>query len=227
MTELQPLYDKKCTCLLCKKGFTTKKVRSRFIKIDHYDSDFCPIYSSEESNPVLYYVYVCPHCGFSFSDEFSPHFPPGGLELITEKVCNKWVPQDYSSVRDMPFAIRTFKLASYCATLKKERHITIAGLYMRLAWLYRWLTNKKQENRFMNLALNEYMESYLSDDFRGTQMTDIRMLYIIGELSRRTDNIEQAVKYFSKVIEKQKSTTETRIVEMAKERWHEVRDLEK
>lgn len=98
---------------------------------------------------------------------------------------------------------------------------------MRLAWLYRELENNEQELRFTNLALNEYVESYTTDDYKGTQVTEVRMFYLIGELSRRTNNIDQATKYFSKVIENQKNTTEATTVEMAKERWHEIREMQK
>lgn len=227
MTELHPLYDKKFECLMCKKAFTSKKVRSRFVKVLSYDTDFCPTYASEDANPLLYYVKVCPHCGFSFSEDFQPYFAPGTKELIQEKVCNQWVPQDFSGERTVSTALQTYKLAAYCGTLKREKHINISGLYMRLAWFYRGLQNKEQERRFTNLALQEYMDSYIEDDYRGTQVTEVRMLYLIGELSRKTDNIEQATKYFSKVIEKQKSTTEATTVELAKERWYEIREMQK
>ena len=46
---------------------------------------------------------------------------------------------------------------------------------------------------------------------------------LIGELFVRTGNIKESSKYFSKVIEQQKRTDEIKIVEMAKERWNEVR----
>lgn len=227
MTELLPLYDKKYDCLMCKKTFTSKKVRTRFVKVTGYDTDFYPTYASDEANPLLYYVKVCPHCGFSFSEDFQSYFVPGTKEVIMDKVCNQWVSHDFGGERDINAALKTYKLASYCGTLKKEKHIIISGLYMRLSWLYRKLENKEQERRFCNLALQEYIESYMADDYRGTQVTEVRVLYLIGELSRRTDNISQAVKYFSKVIEKQRTTTERTTVELAKERWYEIREMQK
>ncbi|MDZ5472114.1 DUF2225 domain-containing protein [Bacillus sp. 31A1R] len=227
MTEITPLFDKNCECPICKQKFTTKKVRSRFIKVTEYDSDFCPTYASSENNPILYHVNVCPHCGFSFSDDTNPYFHPGSKELIIEKVCSQWVPRDYGEERTVYDAIKSYKLAAFCATLKKEKHVNIAGLYMRLAWLYRSLNDPDQEGRFMKLATHEYLESYMADDFRGTQVSDVRIFYLIGELSRRNGLIEQAVKYFSKVIEKQKSTVETKIVSMARERWYEIREMQK
>lgn len=49
------------------------------------------------------------------------------------------------------------------------------------------------------------------------------MLYLIAELSRKIGDIEYATRYFSKVIEKQNSSLEPTIVEMAKDRWQEIR----
>ncbi|WP_336864059.1 DUF2225 domain-containing protein [Peribacillus frigoritolerans] len=27
-------------------------------------------------NPLYYNIFVCPHCGFSYSEDFSRYFPP-------------------------------------------------------------------------------------------------------------------------------------------------------
>ena len=58
----------------------------------------------------------------------------------------------------------------------------------------------------------------------GTQMSETRVLYLIAELSRRIGDVEYATRYFSKVIEKQSTSLEPKIVEMAKERWQEIRE---
>lgn len=212
---------------MCKKSFTSKKLRSRFIKVTGYDSDFCPNYTSDETNPILYHVEVCPHCGFSSTNDFSPYFPPGSVESIQSKVCDQWNPHDFGQKRSIHAAIKTYKLAVYCGLLKKEKNIAIAGMYVRLAWLYRSLQNKEQEQRFLKLAVNSYIDSYMADDFRGTQVSDVRILYLIGELSRRTYQNEQAVKFFSKVIEKQNQSIESGIIDMARERWYEMRESHK
>lgn len=227
MTELQPLYDKKCECMMCKTKFTTKKLRSRFVVVKSYDTDFAPTYENIENDPNLYFVAVCPKCGFSFTDDFAPYFPPGSKEIIDSKIAQQWLPRSFGEVRTNQVAAKTIKLAAYCGTLKKEKHVSIAGLFMRLAWIYRALLDHEQEQRFMKLAVDEYMEAYISDDYRGTQMTELRLLYMIAELSRRTGQVDQSVKYFSKVIEKQGSFNEAKIVEMARDRWQEIREEQK
>ncbi|MCH1625529.1 DUF2225 domain-containing protein [Ferdinandcohnia quinoae] len=223
--ELEPLYDKSKTCSICNKGYKTKRLRSGFVKAIKHDSDFCSYYENEALNPLLYYVSVCPHCGFSVSEEFTTSFPPNTIEAIKNNICAKWSGSNYCEERSIQKAISTYKLAIYSATLKEEKHITIAGLYMRLSWIYRTIHNDEQENRFMSLALEEYIQSYLNSDFLNTQMSVTRLFYLIGEVSWRTGNTDQATKYFSKVIEKQKDNTqEKNIVEMAKERWQEIRE---
>jgi uncharacterized protein (DUF2225 family) len=221
---IEPIYDKKVECLICKDTFLSKKVRSRFVKVTKYDTDFSPVYESVEANPLLYHIHVCPSCGFSFSDDFSRYFPAGSIEAIQKEVTSKWVQHDFSSKRTINQAIQTYKLAIYSGILKKEKHIVLAGIYMRTAWLYRSAGNVEQEQRFMKVSVQEYEESYIEDDFRGTQMSEIKLLYLIGELSTRIKDGTKAVQYFSKVIERQKQSAEPRIIEMARERWHEIRE---
>jgi uncharacterized protein len=224
MTEVTPFYEKKVQCLACKHSYSTTKIRSRFVKVKGHDSDFCPVYGSDELNPLLYNVSVCPQCGFSYTDEFTKYIVPVLKTDLEKKISRHWQPQDYGDIRSIDEAIKTYKLAAYCALIKKEKKITIAGLYLRTAWLYRKTNEEEQERRFINLATHEYIESYLNDDFKGTAMSETKLLYLIAELLRRQDKYEEAVKYLSKVIEKQHLSTEPKIVEMAKEQWYEMRE---
>lgn len=219
MTQLEATYDKKHMCIMCNQPFTSKKVRSKFIKVEKYDTDFLPYYASEDANPLLYHIQICPNCGYSFSEEFTSYFPAGGKELMIESVCSKWGGQSFSSERTIEKALSTYKLAIYCASLKKEKNVTVAGLYLRLSWLYRITGNAEQEKRFAALAMHAYIESYTTDDFKGSKMSEVRVLYLIAELSRRTGQTEQAIKYFSRVFEQQKRATEPKIIEMAREQW--------
>ena len=49
-------------------------------------------------------------------------------------------------------------------------------------------------------------------------------MYMIAELSRRIGDMENATRFFSKVIESQRTGGEGQLVEMAKDRWNEIRD---
>ncbi len=226
--ELDYLYDRKVECSICTNTYVTKKIRSRYIRVDRNDTDFCSFYTSTQLNPLLYYVSVCPSCGFSSSEECTTYFPPKSKELIQQKICNNWHGLDYGQERSLDLAINSYKLAIYCSMLKKERHISFAGLYLRLAWLYRTeKINPQEEHRFLRLALDEYVLSYSVDDYTDTAFSETKLLYLIGDLSRRLGLEGQAIRYFSRVIEKQKETTEKEIVQMAKDRWSEMREEKK
>lgn len=225
--QIDPLYDRNVRCLVCHQSYTTKKIRSHFLRPVRHDTDFCTYYEPEDLNPLFYYVSVCPHCGFSVTEEFSSYFPPNTLEAIQKNICQLWKGDNYSGKRTFQEAVNTYKLGIYSATLKREKHIVLAGLYMRLAWLYRTYQVPDQEVRFMRLALEEYTASYSKDDFVDTHMSEVRLLYLIGELHRRLNQPKQAILYFSKVIAKKKETIEKGIVHMAHERWQDIRDSQK
>lgn len=55
-------------------------------------------------------------------------------------------------------------------------------------------------------------------------MTEVRVAYLAAELSRRLGERDIAIRYFSTVIEQQRTSSETKIIEMAKEAWGEMRD---
>lgn len=221
--EIKPTYDKQLKCFNCDHKFTSIKIRSRFVRVVSYDTDFKTIYPNSEINPLFYNVTVCPHCGFSFTDDFAPYFAPGTKEAIQKQISSKWIERSFGSERDIDEAIETYKLAYLSAVIKREKAITKAGLVLRLAWLYRDKELHVEEQRFMTISRDLYIESYSEGDYVGTQMSEARVLYMIGELSRRIGDDEEAIRNFSRVIEQQRTTLDPKSVDMAKERWQEMR----
>lgn len=222
--DVSPYYEKKVDCLHCKKAFPTLKVRSKFVKVAETDTDFMPIYAEGDVPAMYYNVFVCEHCGFSFTEDFSRYFAPGIPEEIKSQVTDKWVRHDFKGERTIFQAIQVYKLSLLCANIKKEKHVAKAGLALRLAWFYRSLKNSGQEERFMTIARDQYMESFSTGDYSSTQMSDARIMYMIAELSRRLGDMENATRFFSKVIESQRAGGEGQLVEMAKDRWNEIRE---
>jgi len=215
------LYDKGCKCLHCGHTFTSKKVRSGSQAFVKRDADFCTYYKNQNLNPILYTVFVCPACGFAFTEQFEPSMPPYVKKRIKTELADKWTPKDFGSVRTIVEAIATYKLGIYSAMLKGEAHSVLGGLYLRLAWLYRFEGDEAEERRFLNMAVREYEQSYVHSDFvKGDkEMSEVRVLYLIGELMRRVERYDQAILYFSKVIELKKKSIETGIISMAHDQW--------
>ncbi|MBD7985601.1 DUF2225 domain-containing protein [Sporosarcina sp. Sa2YVA2] len=222
--EISPAYMKKMECINCKEKFTTTKIRSRFVRVQKHDTDFKPVYADMAINPLLYNVAVCPHCGFSYTDDFSTYFAPGVKKEITDTITSLWSGRSFGNGRTIEEAIEAYKLAYLSASVKKEKSLTMAGITLRIAWLYNDLQEYDTEKRFRSIARDLYTEAYSEGDHVGTQMSETRVLYMIAELSHQIGDAEGATRNFSKVIEGQRTSTEPHIIEMAKERWQEIRE---
>lgn len=223
MDEVSPFYEKKMDCINCKQSFPTLKVRSKHVRVANSDTDFQPIYANDQVNALYYNVFVCEHCGFSFTEDFSKYFAPGVQDIIQQQITSKWVHHDFKGERTDLQALQAYKLAYLCATIKKEKHVITAGLVLRIAWIYRSLKNEGQEKRFLKTARDLYMESFSNEDYAQTQMSDTRVMYMIAELSRRIEDYQNATRFFSRVIESQRQGNEPKLVDMAKEQWELVR----
>ena len=112
-------------------------------------------------------------------------------QSLKRKISLHWLPQDYGKVRSYEDAINTYKLAAYCALIKKEKKVTIAGLYLRTAWLYRDAQDKEQERRFINLAAHEYIECLFNRWTSGSLMSETKLLYIHRRITQKTGKISR------------------------------------
>ncbi|UFJ43324.1 DUF2225 domain-containing protein [Brevibacillus humidisoli] len=215
------LYDKTVTCLYCDHTFPTKKVRQGMQAAISRDTDFCTYYKEQQCNPILYTVSVCPQCGFSFTEHFSTTLTPQARELVKQQIAAKWQKKQFGSLRSIKTATAAYKLALHAAVLTDQPHSIKAGLCLRLSWLYRFLQDEAEEQRFIQFAAEEYERSYEHSDYvvGDKEMSEVRMLYLIGELKRRIGSLDDAVRYFSKVVQMKGETIETGIVHMAQEQW--------
>lgn len=221
--EVSATYVKNMDCLNCQEKFTTTKVRSRFVRVTKHESDFKPVYAEASINPLLYNVAVCPRCGFAYTDEFSSYFAPGIKDEIAQKITSLWNGRSFGDERSIAEAIETYKLSFLSANVKKEKSLTKAGIMMRIAWLYDDMNDIDSAKRFREAARNLYAEAYTAGDHAGTQMSETRVLYLTAELSHQIGDTEEATRNFSRVIESQRTSTDPQIIEMAKERWQEIR----
>ena len=221
--EISPTYVKKTDCLNCKEKFTTTKIRSRFVRVTKHESDFKPIYADSNVNPILYNAAVCPNCGFAYTDEFTSYFAPGVKDEIAKKITSLWSGRSFGEERTIEEAIEAYKLAYVSANVKKEKSLTMAGIMLRIAWLYDDIKDFESGKRFRTISRNLYTEAYTAGDHAGTQMSETRVLYLLAELSHLIGDADAAIRNFSRVIESQRTSTDPQIIEMAKERWQEIR----
>nr|WP_238526155.1 DUF2225 domain-containing protein [Natranaerobius thermophilus] len=207
------LYDKKYTCPVCQKKFTSKKPRHSKLRLKEEHGDFFKEY--EQLNPSYYMVNVCYHCGYAYTDQFSSP-KPAQIKEIKEQVSENWVPRDYGSIRDFQMAVESLKLGILCGQLKGEKYNILATLLLHTAWIHREAQDYNNEKRFLNLAREYFLKVYQEDT--SGQVDLPKLLFLLGELSRRLDKRDEALSWFSKLVS-DKGIKDEKMINRAREQW--------
>ncbi len=113
-----------------------------------------------------------------------------------------------------------YKLALVCAQLNSEKDRVVAGLLHHIAWLYRYREDKEQEDRFLRYALERYIAVF---EYEGLDVNNAKLMYLIGELSRRTGDFKEAVRWYGRVIN-DKSIMDAAMIRACKEQWSAARE---
>ncbi|ASA24004.1 DUF2225 domain-containing protein [Paenibacillus donghaensis] len=218
MPELIPLYSIKVKCCNCEHEFTTSRVRPSLKKAVRRDADFCSYYKAE--NPDYYVVRVCPECGFASTENSAEQLSEQQRKAFTAQVGRRWKPHSFGLERNWETALETYKLALICAQSINDKDRIIASLLHHIAWLYRYRGETEQEQRFLSYSLDAYIRVYERDGINGN---DARLMYLIGELHRRTGQLADAVKWFSRLINDQK-IVDAAMIRAAREQWAVLRE---
>jgi uncharacterized protein (DUF2225 family) len=215
------LYTTDKECPVCKKTFSVTRVRSK-LQMEKQDSDFCTYY--KEVNPNYYVIWVCPHCGYAAQDTYFHEVSPAAEQKIRSFLEGKAVNISFGGTRSYEQAVDTYKLAIFFAEMIGALPSRLAGLYLKFAWLYREAQETEEERILLNKARECYEQALLKEKFPIGNMTDIAAEYIIGELYRRTGQYDQALSYLGKIVGNPKAKLERRILDKAKEAWHQARE---
>lgn len=213
MIDVEPLYTINVRCQHCKYAYQTSKVRPSFKRGIGTESDFCTNY--KEFNPDYYVVRVCPKCGFAFSENFTDKWTPDQTMEFKRKVADQWKGRDYSGERSWEDALETYKLALLCAQIKGEKERILAGLLHHIAWLYRYKGQTELEMKFLKYALDAYIVVFETE---GMDINNARLMYLMGELNRRLQNYNEAVKWFSRIIN-DKRIMDAGMIRQSREQW--------
>lgn len=218
MSEVEPLYKVKVTCICCAAEFETSRVRPSFKKSMGTESDFFVKYKG--INPDYYVVRVCPSCGFSMTENFSDKLSPASRSEFELRVRTNWAARDFGGERTWEDALLTYKLALLCAQIKEEKERVIAGLLHHIAWLYREREDSEQERRFLEYALGSYVKVYETE---GDEINNARLMFLIGEVNRRVGSYHEAVKWFTRVID-DKKIMDSAMIRACREQWAQTRE---
>lgn len=218
------LYNKTIKCPVCMKDFNATKVKSSASRVSSRDSDFCVYY--EGINPIFYDIWVCEHCGYAAQNEKFDHVRPNEVKVIKENISTRWTSRSFAGERNVEAALEAFKLALFNLHLRKAKQSEIAKVCLRIAWLYR-IKKDIRENDFLKFALNGYLDAYEKEEFPIDKLDECTCMYMIAELSRRVGNIEESVKWFSRLIGSSEARKNPKLIESAREQFQLVKDMAK
>jgi hypothetical protein len=214
---MDPLYQIKVRCACCETEFKTSRVRPSLKKAVRTDTDFCAYFKSV--NPDYYVVRVCPYCGYASTENFSDRISLKQKTAYYEKIGNHWKAKDYGGERTEAEAMECYKLALLTAQTVGENIRIIAGILHHIAWLYRYRSDKEQENRFLTFALDAYIQVFEQE----RDGSNARLMYLIGELNRRLGRYNEAVRWFGRVIN-DKKIMDASMIRASREMWQTLRE---
>ena len=192
------LYDKNCVCSVCTHEFTTKKVRTRPLRIKKREDDFNIIYN--DINPNYYYIWVCPACGYAATEKEFDNIRRGQAKIIENIVGSKWKERDFGGVRTFQEAEESFKIALLIAQILEKPKAYIGGICLRLAWLYREIKSPK-EKEFLGHALRHFEDAYQTERVDEVGLSEISLAYLNGELNRRLGHYRDAIRWYGTALD--------------------------
>jgi len=215
------LYLKQVECPVCKRKFNATKVKARGCKVDKRDTDFCVHYAG--INPLYYDAWVCEHCGYAaLADKFLD-IPYKEAELVKKAISSKWKERSFEGERSVDTAIEAFKLVLLNHQIRGVKASEMAKVCMRIAWLYRFKGDER-ENEFIKFALRYYTETYEKERFPADKLDENTCMYMIAELNLRTENYEESVKWFSRLIGSAEARKNPVLIEAARDQFQLVKE---
>lgn len=216
------LFEKKHTCPICKKEFSTMKIKTSSLILDKTDKDMRSRFKGVE--PLYYDVITCPHClysalaeSFEHPDKMYAPLPPelsalqGGSGLVFGAGMNS----------DSVFA--SYYLALICAPVYFSKHgFVTAKLLLKLSRVYQDCGDELMENMTAKKALDAYMYVYLNMEVPPNQ--DQQLCVIIGELYLKQGDYKNAKEYYFKA--KTNRSGAPRLQRQAEDRIEDIREME-
>jgi uncharacterized protein (DUF2225 family) len=229
MADIAPYYNTHIDCPVCDSRIEYTKIRSKAIKLVKQDTDFCPYYESE--NPMFYEAVICPECGYGAHITNFNNINKYGKARIREKITKRWTKRSFTGQRNINKALEAFKLVLLNLTDMEGPKSEMAKICMRIAWLYRYKNDSKNEKKFLEHALKNYMDAYGEEDLTTEGKIDqYTCLFIIGELCKRLNRYEESVRWFSRLImynadQQHKDKIPQRLIDTARDLFQEVKDI--
>lgn len=192
------IFDRSIDCPVCGQSFKTKAVKVNSPRVVSRDSDFFIRYSVV--NPYLYDVWICNSCGYAAMKSDFEKIKNYQKELVLKNISKKWRGREYPDIYTEHTAIERYKLALINSMHIESSSSTKAMILLKLAWMYRSLDDEAKELDALRSSLNAFMDTYTNESFPVYGLHRDSFTYLIGEINRRLNNNEEALRWYSNVI---------------------------
>lgn len=192
------LFFKEILCPVCENKFMTLAVKTNAPRVKSRDSDFFIRYSNE--NPYFYEVWICSNCGYSALKVDFEKIRKYQIKLVKDKITPKWINRDYPIPFNEKVAIERYKLALLNSVIIENKSSTKAMICLKIAWMYRLLSDEVNEKNYLNQALLSFNDTYSNEKLPVYGLDKFSIMFLIGEINRRLGEEKIALRWFSEVI---------------------------
>lgn len=217
------IYEKTVDCPICKNTFNTYAVKVNSPRMLSKDSDFFINYGV--INPYLYDVWICNRCGYTSMKADFNKIKSYHKEIVLLNITPKWSQRKYPENPTVNQAIEKYKLALINSMTLERPQSSNGMICLKIAWMYRLLKDSKNELNYLDKALKSLQEAFFKEDFPMYGMQRDSMTYLIGELNRRLNKFDEALKWYSKTISTIGATY--KIKELARDGRDKIKDCTK
>ncbi len=219
--DKEKLFEKTFDCPVCKSKFKSLQPKQGSIKVLERDTDLSATYA--DFNPTYYGVVLCEECGFAaFSSSFAD-LPFLELKEIENNVTSAWKKRDFPKVRTVDNAIAIHKIAYVNYITRKNKPSDAAKCALRISWFLREKGNNDESEKFQGEALKQYKKAYVEENLDLDPDYRTTVYYLIGELSRRQDDYNEAVKWYREAIISNRNGKNLKIERLAEDQMEVVR----
>ena len=214
LSEEDLIFEKTYTCPVCDFEFKSKMIRTGKVRLAGADSDLRPRYNGVDS--LKYDAVMCPLCGYAALNRYFNFVMSSQAKRIKEKISAQFrTPKFEGEVYSYDDAILRYKMALLNTVVKNGKSSERAYTCLKMAWLYRGKREEmmkgeykkeeiaqlyNQEKELLGNAFDGFAAAFSKEDFPMCGMDKNTMLYLLAELARRTDQVDECKRYLSRVL---------------------------
>jgi uncharacterized protein (DUF2225 family) len=213
------LYQQTKNCPACGQRFTLTRVRPSACPVVKRETDFRV--QCAGIDPNLYSVWVCPRCGYAASETTFEPLEPEERRRVQDALVERSLPPGVEGERTPAGAIAAYEQALFLGPVRRLSPSNLAGLHLKLAWVYRSLGERARERKHLAAARELYRQAFDHEHLgRDGKMSETTVAYLVGELSRRLGEYATAVTWFSRLVSDPRTKKEPQILNLAREQWY-------